>query len=115
MKNLFLYKHFSIDTFVKLMMNCNAMMGNSSSGIRETCYLGTPVVNIGTRQQDRERGRNVVDVPYDREKIATAIKRQNQNGKYPKNYLYGDGTAGKKIAEILAGCEVKSVQKKIQY
>lgn len=115
MKNLFLYKHFSTDTFVKLMIHCNAMMGNSSSGIRETCYLGTPVVNIGTRQQDRERGQNVVDVPYDREKITTAIKRQNQVGKYPSDYLYGDGSAGEEIAEILAGCEVKSVQKKIQY
>lgn len=115
MKNLFLYKHFPTDTFVKLMMHCSAMMGNSSSGIRETCYLGTPVVNIGTRQQDRERGRNVVNVSYNREEITDVIKRQIQAGKYPKDYLYGDGSAGEKIAEILAGCEVKSVQKKIQY
>lgn len=115
MKNLFLYKHFSTGTFIKLMMHCNAMVGNSSSGIRETCYLGTPVVNIGTRQNERERGRNVVDVSYNRGEITDAIKRQNQIGKYQSDYLYGDGSAGEEIAKILAGCEVKSVQKKIQY
>lgn len=115
MKHLFLYKHFSSETFVRLMSHTSCMVGNSSSGIRETCYLGTPVVNIGTRQQGRERGRNVMDIPYDWEKILDAIRRQIQIGRYPSDYLYGDGSAGEKVAEILAGCEVKSVQKKIRY
>src|SRR3990167_9276545 len=51
--------------FLRLLTQAGCLVGNSSAGIRECSYLGVPVVNIGTRQQGRERGPNVVDVPYD--------------------------------------------------
>ena len=43
------------------MQKCSCLVGNSSSGIREGAFLGTPVVNIGSRQDKRERGKNVID------------------------------------------------------
>jgi UDP-hydrolysing UDP-N-acetyl-D-glucosamine 2-epimerase len=42
-----------------------AFVGNSSAGIKETPVFGCPAVNIGSRQQGRLRGDNVLDVPYD--------------------------------------------------
>ena len=51
------------------------LVGNSSVGIRECSYLGVPSVNIGTRQQGRERGRNVIDVGHDRAAIVDAHRR----------------------------------------
>jgi UDP-N-acetylglucosamine 2-epimerase len=48
--------------FVKLMIDSNVIVGNSSVGIREAAFLGVPAVNIGTRQHNREHGPNVITV-----------------------------------------------------
>ena len=45
------------ERFLRLLTQCRALIGNSSAGIRECSYLGVPVVNIGSRQDGRERGR----------------------------------------------------------
>ena len=89
-------------------------MGNSSSGIREGAFIGTPVVNVGTRQAARERGHNVIDVPNDRDAIGEALRRQISNGRYATDPIYGDGKAADRIADILAREKV-DVQKRITY
>lgn len=108
------YKNFSTETFVRLMMRCACMVGNSSMAIREGAFLGVPAVNIGTRQTGRERGSNVIDVGYDQGEIIDAVRRQARHGRYPSAHIYGDGRAGERIARILARCEVR-VQKRITY
>ena len=108
------YKNFSVETYVRLMMRCACMVGNSSAAIREGAFLGVPAVNIGTRQMGRERGGNVVDVDYDREQIVDAVQRQLRNGRYPSEHIYGDGHAGERIADILSHCSVQ-IQKRITY
>jgi UDP-N-acetylglucosamine 2-epimerase/N-acetylmannosamine kinase len=65
-------------------------------------YLGVPVVNIGTRQNRRLRGKNVVDVGYDSEAIKTAIKNHINSKKLISESLYGDGASGTRIAKVLA-------------
>ena len=82
------------------MKNSKCVVGNSSSGIREASFLGVPSVNIGTRQSDRERGPNVRDVDYNRNKIFKSISKQVRK-KFKKSFIYGSGSAGKKIANIL--------------
>jgi UDP-hydrolysing UDP-N-acetyl-D-glucosamine 2-epimerase len=113
--NIWLYRHFPTDVFVNLMYHCACMVGNSSAGIRETCYLGIPTVNIGTRQQGRESGRNVIHVGYNRFEIEAAIKEQVKIGRYMPDRLYGDGKAGKRIAQILSKIDISKVQKKITF
>ncbi len=108
------HKNFPIETYVRLMMRCACMIGNSSAAIREGAYLGMPAVNIGTRQMGRERGGNVIDVEHGREHILDAIQKQLLNGRYPSDPMYGDGHAGERIANILATCQVK-IQKRILY
>lgn len=114
-KDIFFMKHIPHEVFVNLLRHAKCMIGNSSSGIRETCYFGTPTVNIGTRQQERERGRNVIDVPYDRDAIYEAFLRQINHGKYEPEFIYGNGQAGKKIADILAEIDLSPIQKKNAY
>ncbi len=109
------YKNFPVETFVRLMMRCSVMVGNSSAAVREGAFLGVPAVNVGTRQAGRERGANVIDVDYDREQIMAAIQRQLDNGRYPSLPIYGDGKAGPRIADILAASPRPSVQKRIVY
>lgn len=113
-RHIHFFKNFAFEDYAKLINNSAVLVGNTSSGIRESAYLGVPVVNIGTRQNHRERGENVIDVNYSRDEIRDAIKKQIAHGKYPGNHLYGDGRAGEKIAEILSTCKI-SVQKRLMY
>jgi UDP-hydrolysing UDP-N-acetyl-D-glucosamine 2-epimerase len=106
------FRNLPPEMFVKLMAHCSCMVGNSSAALREGSYLGTPAVTVGSRQQGRERGLNLVEVEHDRAAIADAIRDQLAHGPYEQSRLFGDGTAGAKIADKLA--EVRpSVQKKL--
>jgi UDP-N-acetylglucosamine 2-epimerase len=78
------------------------LVGNSSSGVREAAFLGTPAVNIGSRQKTRRRGPNVVDVACDAGEIVAAVRRQISHGRYAPDHGYGRGTAGRQIADFLA-------------
>jgi UDP-N-acetylglucosamine 2-epimerase len=78
-------------------------------GIRECSFLGVPVVNIGTRQQGRERGGNVVDVEHVADGIHTAAVAAVYGTQPKPSTLYGDGHAGERIAGILAGAELRRV------
>lgn len=96
------FRNLPPEIFVKLMAHCACMVGNSSAALREGAYLGTPAVTVGTRQHNRERGPNLVEVGYDSAEIAAAIRAQIEHGPYERSHLFGDGTAGRKIADVLA-------------
>lgn len=100
--NIHFFKNMAPRDFLKLLVGSRGIAGNSSVAIRECSFLGVPAVNIGTRQQNRERGPNVVDVGYDRSQIAEAVGRQLQHGRYDGSTLYGDGKAGNRVAQLLS-------------
>jgi UDP-N-acetylglucosamine 2-epimerase len=104
-----------MEIFTKLLANTACLIGNSSAGIREACYFGTPVVDIGIRQQGRERGRNVMQIMSGTDEIVAAIKAQLKVVRYPVEALFGTGKAGEKIAQILVDLELGSTQKSISY
>jgi len=112
--NFHFFKNMESEDFLKLLKNAKCLVGNSSVGIRESAYLGIPVINIGGRQAGRERGKNVVDVGYNKEAIKQAISKQIENGHYQSDKIYGDGTAGKKIADLLATAPL-SIEKILMY
>jgi UDP-hydrolysing UDP-N-acetyl-D-glucosamine 2-epimerase len=99
-----------------------AFVGNSSAGIKETPVFGCPVVNIGSRQQGRLRGSNVIDVPYEAQAIRDAIVRCAEDETFREHCRtaenpYGAGDAGPRIAEVLATVPIDSrlLQKKMTY
>jgi UDP-hydrolysing UDP-N-acetyl-D-glucosamine 2-epimerase len=99
--NIYFFKNMEPYDFLRLLINSKGLIGNSSVGIRECSYLGVPVVNIGSRQNNRQRGNNVLDVNYNKEEIKKAITL-NFSRKIKKEVIYGNGNSGKKIANILA-------------
>jgi GDP/UDP-N,N'-diacetylbacillosamine 2-epimerase (hydrolysing) len=107
------FRNLPPEMFVRLMAHCACMVGNSSAALREGSYLGTPAVTVGTRQQGRERGPNVVEVEHDRAQIADAIRDQIAHGPYEQSLLFGDGAAGRRIADVLART-LPPVQKKLR-
>jgi len=113
--NMHFFKNLPISTYIHLMKRTSCLIGNSSSGIREGSFIGTPVVNIGSRQAYRERGNNVLDVAPISSEIQKAIAIQLAHGPYHSNDIYGNGSSGQRIADILAGLGTVSVQKRIIY
>jgi UDP-hydrolysing UDP-N-acetyl-D-glucosamine 2-epimerase len=99
-----------------------AFAGNSSALIKETPVFGCPAVNIGSRQQGRLRGNNVLDVGYDEAAIYDAIARGIGDSTFRAQCAtcdnpYGAGNAGPRIADVLATMPIDArlLQKKMTY
>lgn len=109
-----LFRSFAVEDYARLLNNAACLVGNSSSFLREGAYLGVPAVNIGSRQGGREHGPNVVHSSCDRNQIAEAIRAQVAHGRYPRSLMFGDGTAGRQIADALASATI-NIQKRLHY
>ncbi len=116
------FKSLAREEYLSLMRVASVMVGNSSSGIIEAPSFGLPAVNIGIRQEGRERGKNVIDVGYNQQEIIKAIRRATTDKEFLDEVKrcespYGDGNASARIAEILSSIEItpQLLQKKITY
>lgn len=87
--------------YYKVFHNAAVAIGNSSSFIREGAFLGVPGVLVGDRQQNRERGINVIETIAKKGEILSAIKKQMAHGRYKKDLLFGSGNTAVKIVEVL--------------
>lgn len=99
------------EEFLALLKKSACLVGNSSSGIKECSYLGTPVVNIGTRQDNRTRADNVIDVDYGRQEIKKAILKQLEHGSYNPSAIYYQDETSRKIVDALANIDLYSQKK----
>jgi UDP-N-acetylglucosamine 2-epimerase (non-hydrolysing)/GDP/UDP-N,N'-diacetylbacillosamine 2-epimerase (hydrolysing) len=116
------YKSLPHTDYLGLMKYASALIGNSSSGIIESPSFRLPVVNVGTRQEGRERAKNVIDVGYKKEEIKRAIEKAIYDQKFrdvvrKTRNPYGDGKASERIVEVLSSIEInkKLIQKKLTY
>ena len=114
------YAGLSTIEFVNLYRNVSVLVGNSSSGIHETATMKIPTVNIGTRQQGRERSANVLDVGYDQNEIKEAIRKALYDDEYKSmveqvENIYGDGTSAKQIVSILKTVSLDNIVQKEFY
>jgi UDP-hydrolysing UDP-N-acetyl-D-glucosamine 2-epimerase len=108
------FKNMEPSDFLRLVYNSNAIVGNSSVAIRECSFLGAPAVNIGTRQSGRERGANVIDVDYHRDHIRSAIREHVHDARRKPSFIYGDGSAGPRIADLLQKLPPR-IEKRLTY
>ena len=93
------------EDYIGLMKIADVLIGNSSSGLLEAPSFGLPAVNIGNRQRGRVRGKNVINVMYNKEEIVRAIKKAMSES-FKKKLVkcenpYGDGKSAKRIVDIL--------------
>ena len=106
-KNVNFYKNFEPEDYLRLINGCSCLVGNSSSGIRESSFLGIPVVNIGNRQSLREKGKNVIDVDLNKNEILKAVQKQIKKKKYRQENIYGSGNSEKKICNLLKKVKIR--------
>jgi UDP-hydrolysing UDP-N-acetyl-D-glucosamine 2-epimerase len=97
------------DDFYRLLANAQIAVGNSSSFLREGAYFGTPVVLVGDRQKNRERGMNVLEVPATQGEIERAIQAQLTRGRYDRDIRFGIGNTGTTIAAILGDLNIDDI------
>jgi UDP-hydrolysing UDP-N-acetyl-D-glucosamine 2-epimerase len=101
----YLVPNFGAQAYLTAMAQAMAMVGNSSSGIVEAAAFGLPVVNVGSRQEGRQRGPNVLDVGYGREEVLAAIRQVTdpafRAGLSGQSSPYGDGHAAARILRTL--------------
>ena len=114
------YPSLSTNEFINVYRNIDAIVGNSSSGIHESSTFGIPAVNIGTRQQDRERARNVIDVGYDKESIKLGIEKALFDVEYKKSLEdienpYGTGNSSQQIVDLLKTVSLTGIVQKRFY
>lgn len=109
-------------TYLALLRDAAALVGNTSSGIIEAASFHVPVVNIGSRQDGRERSTNVIDAPHDRAAIRKAVERALTDAEFRAQVQrcvnpYGDGRASERIVETLRSIELTRdlLQKQITY
>ena len=120
--NIQVHQNIPHDDYLGLLKIASVMIGNSSSGIIESPSFNLPVVNIGTRQDGRERADNVIDEGYEKDKIKSAIEMALNDENFKeivKNCInpYGDGQASKRIIDILSEIKIDKIllQKKMWY
>jgi GDP/UDP-N,N'-diacetylbacillosamine 2-epimerase (hydrolysing) len=96
--------HLPRADYLAALRHAALLAGNSSSGIIEAASLGTRVVNVGSRQNLRERNANTVDVPPQAEAIEAAVRQALALGPWPhpEKNVYGDGQSAARIAHLLA-------------
>ena len=93
--------HLERGEFISWIAACDIMAGNSSSGIIEAATFGTPVINIGSRQNRRERNLNITDTSTGKDEISTAVRSALDKGRFKEENIYGNGHAGERIVKLL--------------
>ena len=97
-------RHLPRAHYLAALRHADVLVGNSSSGIIEAASFGTPVVNVGSRQNARQRNANTLDCEPLQAAIESALQMQLANGPYPADNVYGGGGAGGRIVKLLADC-----------
>ena len=103
--NAHVFVNLSAITYWSLLREVDVLLGNSSSGIMESASFGVPTIDIGMRQQGRERARNVLNAAPNTAEILERI-RQARSSPFRSSLAgmenpYGDGHAAEKIVEVL--------------
>lgn len=121
-KNLSTVKNLNRLDYLGLLKEAFILIGNSSSGIIEAASFKTPVINIGLRQKNRERGENVIDSSHNKEEILKSIEFVLNNNEFKEKLKkcknpYGSGNASEKIHKTIKNLDINKnfLQKTITY
>lgn len=96
-----IFPSLRFEYFLTLLKNSQFIIGNSSAGIREAPYYGIPIINIGTRQQNRAVHADIINTDYSKKSIEEALKIIDLHEVQPANYDFGKGNSTELFLECL--------------
>ncbi|TRX13486.1 UDP-N-acetylglucosamine 2-epimerase [Flavobacterium gawalongense] len=101
--------------FLTLLKNAQYILGNSSVGIREAPYYGIPIINIGTRQQNRAIHANIINVDYDEQNITEALRTIDSHQVLQSNSDFGQGNSAQLFLESIKNQEIWAINHQKQF
>jgi UDP-N-acetylglucosamine 2-epimerase (hydrolysing) len=101
--------------FLTLLKNAQFIIGNSSAGIREAPYYGVPIINIGTRQQNRAVHADIINVDYDENSISRALKTIDSNQIIPSESDFGNGNSADLFLKSLENSDIWKINHQKQF
>jgi UDP-N-acetylglucosamine 2-epimerase (hydrolysing) len=113
-KRFCIYPSIRFEFFLVLIKNARFMIGNSSAGIREAPYYGLPVVNVGSRQQNRALHADLINCDYQSQAIQEAISVALKSN-FSKVDLYGTGNSDQLFLEVLNQPGFWQIEKQKQF
>lgn len=104
-----IFPSIRFEYFLVLLKNCEFIIGNSSSGIREAPFYSVPSINIGTRQNRRFIHDMIINVDEMKEDLLKAIKRI-KDVKLTASTRFGDGKSTERFLQSIKSPDIWSVK-----
>jgi len=101
--------------FLTLLKHAQFIIGNSSAGIREAPYYNIPIINIGTRQQNRALAADILNVDYNFSAIAEALTRIDEHSVVESNANFGSGNSAELFLEWLKKGDIWEINHQKQF
>jgi UDP-N-acetylglucosamine 2-epimerase (hydrolysing) len=100
-KNIRILPSMRFEHYLTALKNAKMIIGNSSSGVRESSYFGVPAINLGTRQKGRSDSKNIINCDYDFIQINDIINK-NYGKRFESTEEFGEGESGSKFKKVLS-------------
>jgi UDP-N-acetylglucosamine 2-epimerase (hydrolysing) len=110
-----IFPSLRFEYFLVLLKNANFIIGNSSAGIREAPYYGIPIINIGTRQQNRTVHSDIINVDYSKESILKALNSIDSHKIQMSNSDFGEGNSAQLFLESLKNSNIWDINHQKQF
>jgi UDP-N-acetylglucosamine 2-epimerase (hydrolysing) len=110
-----IFPSLRFEYFLTLLKNSQFIIGNSSAGIREAPYYGIPIINIGTRQQNRAVHSDIWNVDYDVNTITDALKKIDQHQVKKTTVDFGQGNSAQLFLESIENRAIWGVNHQKQF
>lgn len=110
-----IFPSLRFEYFLTLLKNAQFIIGNSSAGIREAPYYGLPIINIGTRQQNRALHTDIINVDYSKESISKALEIINKHKVLPSNNDFGNGNSAQLFLNSLLNNDIWQLNHQKQF
>ncbi|PKP12269.1 MAG: UDP-N-acetylglucosamine 2-epimerase (hydrolyzing) [Bacteroidetes bacterium HGW-Bacteroidetes-3] len=110
-----IFPSLRFEYFLTLLKNTQFMIGNSSAGIREAPYYGIPIINIGTRQQNRAIHADIINVDYDSKSISAALQNIDQHQINKTTTDFGEGNSAELFLETMLNQDLWEINHQKQF
>ncbi len=114
-KRFRVFPSLRFEYFLTLLKSAQFMIGNSSAGIREAPYYGIPVINIGTRQQNRAIHADIFNVDYDSKSISEALQNIDQHQVKTITTDFGKGNSAELFLEAMLNSDFWEINHQKQF
>ncbi len=113
--NFRIFPSLRFEYFLTLLKNAQFIIGNSSAGIREAPYYGIPIINIGSRQQNRTLNADILNVDYDTESISKALEVIDSHKVQSAQHDFGKGNSSSLFLQSIENPKIWTINHQKQF